>query len=203
MPLVSIHAPRVGCDRDSLARGWRSGSFNSRTPCGVRHLYRGVTWRLHVFQFTHPEWGATRTRLHTIFISWFQFTHPCGVRLLSMVIWYSLICFNSRTPCGVRPTRGRSMGDVLFVSIHAPRVGCDFDYRGDKSQNQLFQFTHPVWGATSFNLLCLQLLSSFNSRTPCGVRQMVQTIVGAMLEVSIHAPRVGCDKWFRLLLVQC
>ncbi len=58
--LVSIHAPRAGCD----APPWRAvswgRSFNSRTPCGVRHL------------------GACLRRLRS---SGFNSRTPCGVRL--------------------------------------------------------------------------------------------------------------------------
>ena len=56
-------------------------SFNSRTPCGVRHdLWQFWDVRKQ-FQFTHPVWGAT---------------YDCAV-------WGTRIrSFNSRTPCGVR-----------------------------------------------------------------------------------------------------
>ena len=56
---VSIHAPRVGCDQDQNTPTKVSPSFNSRTPCGVRPrvpTYAGIS---EVFQFTHPVWGAT------------------------------------------------------------------------------------------------------------------------------------------------
>ena len=125
-----------------------------------------------------------------------------------------LICFNSRTPCGVRRDWGvhnASLCEFQFthpvwgatelrahilprlgVSIHAPRVGCDSvlvvslswslsfnsrtpcgvrptSFAHDLAPNT-FQFTHPVWGATKCSII---------------VRQST--------EVSIHAPRVGCD----------
>ena len=102
------------------------------------------------------------------------------------------VCFNSRTPCGVRPSMGVSQkGDSMFqfthpvwgatqqrsrshtlrqVSIHAPRVGCDFLLSVIKRYRLVFQFTHPVWGATD---------GADDCRWYAGV--------------SIHAPRVGCD----------
>ena len=123
--------------------------------------------------------------------------------------------FNSRTPCGVRlktsftqsshlrfqfthPVRGATIVKITIVihqnvSIHAPRAGCD--------------------GICSLTEL---LTNSFNSRTPCGVRQLgwilfdlsdrfqfTHPVRGATLQVgdgvalggvSIHAPRAGCDK---------
>ncbi len=94
-------------------------------------------------------------------------------------------------------------------------MGCDFVYDIDRHAHSEFQFTHPVWGATispeaytarlsvsihaprvgcdNTNLRRMQSNSSFNSRTPCGVRLSAlgyQEIEG---RVSIHAPRVGCD----------
>ena len=85
----------------------------------------------------------------------------------------------------------------------------------DWSYESMFQFTHPVWGATSatryieatracFNSRTpcgvrrgardLWILSSrFNSRTPCGVRQQINYSYEPEMIVSIHAPRVGCD----------
>ena len=79
-----------------------------------------------------------------------------------------------------------------------------------------FQFTHPVWGATSLLLGRNEQQKCFNSRTPCGVRhlerlfpllavefQFTHPVWGAtewclypasVPDVSIHAPRVGCDS---------
>ena len=136
---------------DSLRLESYTGSFNSRTPCGVRLSDLASDANLTVFQFTHPMWGAT---LH------------------SMVIWFSRTCFNSRTPCGVRHLVCCREDLIPLVSIHAPRVGCDssrhrsrllrprFNSRtpcGVRRYNwtltelpREFQFTHPVWGATLF-----------------------------------------------------
>ena len=80
------------------------------------------------------------------------------------------------------------------ISIHAPRAGCDF--------------------ARIVLLVCFGI--NFNPRTPCGVRQMLLCLrFGVMsfqsthpvrgatgghrhkpitLQISIHAPRAGCDS---------
>ena len=57
--IVSIHAPREGCDYALRGRTHRKGCFNSRTPGGVRliRVERGHT--VVKFQFTHPGRGAT------------------------------------------------------------------------------------------------------------------------------------------------
>ncbi len=117
---------------------------------------------------------------------------PCGVRLWLWCAHVMVSSFNSRTPCGVRHSNS-------IITIHI----------------QLFQFTHPVWGATylvhgasvvtdvSIHAprvgcdLCGRYYAlhsrCFNSRTPCGVRLGVDGARKLLTIVSIHAPRVGCD----------
>ena len=73
------------------------------------------------------------------------------------------------------PGRGATgkLGSLLrssTVSIHAPREGCDVVSRRSSRK-----------------------ISSFNSRTPGGVRQLILHSVLYKAEVSIHAPREGCD----------
>ncbi len=127
-PIVSIHAPRVGCDSPRVRRSVRYSSF----------------------QFTHPVWGATKC----------------------LAVW-------------VEETR--------HVSIHAPRVGCDLLRSLAIQCSSEFQFTHPVWGATWPHTYNFSFPLRFNSRTPCGVRLPCGTCYACQSNVSIHAPRVGCD----------
>ena len=84
--IISIHAPREGCDRLPLQAVPCCWYFNPRTPRGVRLLSGSLAVCGQVFQSTHPARGAT-------------LVHPRGV-----------------------PDRP--------ISIHAPREGCD---RGGKS----------------------------------------------------------------------
>ena len=74
--VVSIHAPREGCDSVQGAQVVDSISFNSRTPGGVRLLVQLVLLEVSLFQFTHPGRGATIRSSQTIELSVFQFTHP-------------------------------------------------------------------------------------------------------------------------------
>ena len=59
---------------------------------------------------------------------------------------------------------------ISMVSIHAPREGCDL--------------IKPLYN------VCV---SSFNSRTPGGVRLTNCYTKSEVPPVSIHAPREGCD----------
>ena len=95
---------------------------------------------------------------------------PCGVRLAIRNHHPPHASFNSRTPCGVRLCWTNLHLLAIPVSIHAPRVGCDWLFSFSESSIHLFQFTHPVWGATPGTVLPLSGSVSFNSRTPCGVR---------------------------------
>ena len=56
-----------------------------------------------------------------------------------------------------------------------------------------FQSAHPVWGATSRNSSC-RPSPYFNPRTPCGVRRSSTLVSQPSHAISIHAPRVGCDR---------
>ena len=103
------------------------------------------------------------------------------------------------------------------VSIHAHRVGCDAQPRIDGRCLWFqfthpvwgatidgadgiylltqFQFTHPVWGATASRVAWVSGIARFNSRTPCGVRPIACHSLTVSSQVSIHAPRVGCDVY--------
>ena len=149
---ISIHAPRVGIDhglapqRDNLA-----GDFHPRTPGGVRPgPGPPVSSSLWGFQSTHPVWGATMS-----------------------VVWGVM--------CGI-------------ISIHAPRVGCDVLYWYRDTTEKGFQSTHPVWGATNLPEARVSL-DTFQSTHPVwGATWRTGPPKGRGWGISIHAPRVGCDR---------
>ena len=84
----------------------------------------------HVFQSTHPVRGATH--VHSVGVATceiFQSTHP--------VRGATTFC-HSLSPCG-------------YISIHAPREGCDVSPMAYSTASERFQSTHPVRGATPFD----------------------------------------------------
>ena len=127
LSVVSIHAPREGCD----------------------YLVSQILLSLLLFQFTHPGRGATRSSplsssllrcfnsrtpggvrpkrsIPIVGLCEFQFTHPGrGATTADSYLCHSYSSFNSRTPGGVRLT----CTDMLFATLR-------------------FQFTHPGRGAT-------------------------------------------------------
>ena len=129
--------------------------FNPRTPCGVRRKAHPVGCAVLQFQSTHPVWGAT------------------GEGLFPIAKWLNISIHAPRVGCDLEKDIS-SMKDCM-ISIHAPRVGCDI--RPDQIEvcSDIFQSTHPVWGAT-------------RAWPP---REIIS------LGISIHAPRVGCDSRWR------
>ena len=101
--IISIHAPREGCDKAPLAGGTKERNFNPRTPRGVRLF--GVLTKNRSLDFN------PRT--------------PRGVRRGGMSAPMRGGDFNPRTPRGVRRSVMRSSICSNSISIHAPREGCD------------------------------------------------------------------------------
>ena len=153
------------------------------------YLLRFSRW----FQFTHPVWGATRAVLILVYLVMFQFTHPVwgatfGVSysaLLNVVsihaprvgcdviLWDDgtiVTRFNSRTPCGVRPAESPGSDPYLVRFNSRTPCGVRLANGEEPSVAFAFQFTHPVWGATSSVPGSWEVNLRFNSRTPCGVR---------------------------------
>ena len=168
-PLISIHAPREGCDEGQAGpvhhdlyfnprtpRGVRLlemrckerlKNFNPRTPRGVRHSLVWPFMRYRAFQSTHPARGATQTGLRHTLCQLFQSTHPARGATISAINSGCSKSFQS-----THPARGATSQRLPYpyrrsISIHAPREGCDSPSR-----------TH--WSAGS----------DFNPRTPRGVR---------------------------------
>ena len=104
--MISIHAPRAGCDCLRKQDTFQPSYFNPRTPCGVRQLEINLVAASEKFQSTHPVRGATSMNLAVIQRLAFQSTHP--VR-------------------GATKLEG-DYADGVLISIHAPRAGCDDGY---------------------------------------------------------------------------
>ena len=132
-------------------------------------------------------------QLDLLFVPWFQFTHPGrGATLHSASVREPRGCFNSRTPGGVRrsvdsrpskwtefqfthPGRGATkiisaISFTLWVSIHAPREGCDA------------VFCVVVGGVLNVSIHAPR--EGCDTGGECTEEER---------PVSIHAPREGCD----------
>ena len=101
--IISIHAPRVGCDPSFSLSDFLGLDFNPRTPGGVRQPLLCMLYPNIEFQSTHPGWGATLPRL----VTW-------TIRQISI--------HAPRVGCDRSTVKAPR---CKIISIHAPRVGCD------------------------------------------------------------------------------
>ena len=142
---------------------------------------------------------------------------PCGARLRHMLREKAPRNFNPRAPCGARPPRGATSRRLADISIHAPRVGRDNGRLNPSKGMKRFQSTRPVWGATIASRIVSRSPVFQSTRPVWGatwrteawagtlVFQSTRPVWGAtriyinaeeMIEISIHAPRVGRDVNF-------
>ena len=100
---VSIHAPRVGCDTYSEAKDLRKGVSIHAPRVGCDPSPSGTEDLRRCFN--------SRT--------------PCGVRRNERPDFAKLIEFQFTHPVWGATQRQQWKNGCVFVSIHAPRVGCD------------------------------------------------------------------------------
>ena len=125
--MVSIHAPREGCDKKKqLLMAVKVVSIHApREGCDMSWSMTMICRPL--FQFTHPGRGATMSYSYTRDHAKVSIHAP-------------------REGCDCSQ---RFYLSVLHgVSIHAPREGCDLVCTLAKCHVFTFQFTHPGRGAT-------------------------------------------------------
>ena len=170
--LVSIHAPREGCDLSAPELFYFDIQFQFTHPgrgatCGI---VLSATQHLE-FQFTHPGRGATillgkagelwMVSIHApregcdprcVYGRWEQSVSIHAPRegcdFIEVGCWSSELCFNSRTPGGVRPFLSfSSLRSISFQFTHPGRGATPAPLQ-TKSYCLPFQFTHPGRGAT-------------------------------------------------------
>ena len=126
--IVSIHAPREGCDLFVADKSNTFFRFNSRTPGGVRPQGREIPYQDCQVSIHAPREGCDVPPLSIpICTTMFQFTHPGrGATVSRDFPLVPISRFNSRTPGGVRLPYMADVATKVVVSIHAPREGCDF-----------------------------------------------------------------------------
>ena len=167
---ISIHAPRKGCDGLASRRDKQKTDFNPRTPQGVRQFLRDKGSFGDGFQSTHPARGATattRARRRRRRISIHAPRKGCDA--VPRGLRGKTGDFNPRTPQGVRLIAGDELAREIDFNPRTPQ-GVRHSPPRAASCSPAFQSTHPARGATFER----------------GVRR-------ARRAISIHAPRKGCD----------
>ena len=189
------HPGRGATTSTTRGRVAMSICFNSRTPGGVRRFVRAFLLRLDEVSIHAPREGCDSSggAPPNPQVA-FQFTHPGrGATFSSASIRRRIVCFNSRTPGGVRRECAPHGAQVIWVSIHAPREGCDTSFSEMMMRASAFQFTHPGRGATRRrgSLPTSSTLFQFTHPGRGATKYLALRILGRL--VSIHAPREGCD----------
>ena len=199
IPKVVIHFnPRTPCGVRRVSTSIRFPSwsyFNPRTPCGVRHAWPATGQTRYSISIHAPRVGCDD--------GWamcpqcgkdFNPRTPCGVRHRRTGLGRGDCHFNPRTPCGVRLYSGWIIKRGFKISIHAPRVGCDWKMWKVIKRQCYFNPRTPC-GVRPQASLTASIFSNFNPRTPCGVRHSAPSGPLYRRCISIHAPRVGCDQY--------
>ena len=145
--LISIHAPREGCDGSRPVRALHADISIHAPREGCDELEDIAEFDGDEFQSTHPVRGATTMPSPPPMRRRFQSTHP--VRGATLV-----------------QARTRNFNKI---SIHAPREGCDVPSCLAIAAPFLFQSTHPVRGATGARHLAFDgfLISIHAPREGC------------------------------------
>ena len=153
IPASSYFYPRTpgGVRPAATARARLSSLyFYPRTPGGVRLPAPPDEPAPDIFLSTHPGRGATRVCIPAAKSTWtFLSTHPGrGATAIDCPQELPTPYFYPRTPGGVR--RGGCFSGIanLYISIHAPRAGCDCEPMSWGPVGEVFLSTHPGRGAT-------------------------------------------------------
>ena len=168
--VISIHAPRAGCDISTDLVRISNSNFNPRTPCG------GATSDVQIYG-NHPHISIHAPRAGCDhFIHKFRFTATISIHAPragcdlsdtrgSMVEFD----FNPRTPCGVRLVNSVFDATKPFQSTHPVR-GATITDMSDNANKMDFNPRTPC-GVRLCRICLSRALSNFNPRTPCGVRR--------------------------------
>ena len=183
---------------------------------------RGATlteddWRAFAeFQSTRPVRGATRNQQTVENSRKISIHAPRAGRDFRWLRGSSVRPnFNPRAPCGARQRSEDQTKGERYFNPRAP-CGARLLQSGKMSQQQLFQSTRPVRGATSApgilhppkqisihapragrdRVVCAaqEVVHDFNPRAPCGARRQRGAFRQRLSRISIHAPRAGRDK---------
>ena len=170
---ISIHAPRMGSDRERRTARTGSTHFNPRSPDGERRVTLSRVIGVSNFNPRSPD-GERRSRLiwvRSLPYS-FQSTLPGWGATGRGGGHYTAQQFQSTLPGWGATKRGRETRGVIEISIHAPRMGSD-------------RFAPSAPPPTAY----------FNPRSPDGERPVIG-VRPQHFDISIHAPRMGSDGYF-------
>ena len=215
--VISIHAPREGCDATPSQHPAAQSGFQSTHPARGATPHRPGGTAQPLISIHAPREGCDFFLTDILFHqNNFNPRTPRGVRRAlqrrhGTVGWH----FNPRTPRGVRLLKYYLPIREKEISIHAPREGCDMGMTCIDRTDEHFNPRTPRGvrlGANQVN----RGPFNFNPRTPRGgprrplhssaitsifqsthpARGATHLLQGGSITsiISIHAPREGCDR---------
>ena len=109
--------------------------------------------------------------------------------------WLRLVTvyFYSHIPCGMWQEPSWESLDLLEISTHTSRVGCDTVNGADNPEEWGFLLTHPVWDVTPNRTRkrpTMRKISTHTSRVGCDTT--IFSISSAMANFYSHIP---CGMW--------
>ena len=107
---------------------------------------------------------------------------------MTILLFQSTHPLRGATAAGLEPTT------AVLISIHAPLAGCDRTARFPSALRRDFNPRTPC-GVRLLASICNQRPLTFQSTHPLRGATPRVSDVGAMLNISIHAPLAGCDNW--------
>ena len=167
-PGISIHAPRVGCDRGHPGEAERHQISIHAPRVGCDLSDRPTIGGVLLISIHAPRVGCdANLRCWESLRKIFQSTHP---------VWGATTC-------------GEGNGSDTLISIHAPRVGCDWAPPPAAMPTQNFNPRTPC-GVRHIRITSTVNKKYFNPRTPCGVRRLRAS--GATAPTVNFNPRTPC-----------
>ena len=213
---ISIHAPRMGSDLRRTCLAVEHADFNPRSPDGERREIYRATAQMLKFQSTLPGWGATGGDLafgHGVAIS--IHAPRMGSDAIASCAPLLTITFQSTLPGWGATQAGSLAPPQSAISIHAPRMGSDagrkprptsvrnFNPRSPDGERRspctplrpvnAFQSTLPGWGATDDGREFLAVLD-ISIHAPRMGSDLARHERAPRIRISIHAPRMGSDR---------
>ena len=147
------HAP-CGARLHNVEALFLEVNFNSHAPCGARRFAPVNVCSMPVFQLTRPVWGATPVIVCAL-LDFRISTHTprVGRDRRDGVFPVGELNFNSHAPCGARQNGYYTIPDDEKFQLTRPVWGATVSVSTITQGTVSFQLTRPVWGATNGSLL--------------------------------------------------
>ncbi len=192
--------------------------FNPRSPYGERR-HTHATYLLRIdFNPRSPYGERPKVKADAgAYCADFNPRSPYGERRVLRAEDHGQLYFNPRSPYGERPRFHPMVFIPGVISIHAPRMGSDYEQCGLLTIDDLgfqstlpvwgatleeliqdiktkFQSTLPVWGATEDRLDGCYRLGDFNPRSPYGERPALRSDSVTSAEFQSTLPVWGATR---------